>query len=284
MIKRLMKKIKFKVEIKLTRGYKSNIDDYQQYLIKHLIQQCDRKARKMREDIGLELNESNIKFYGCYSLKKEGIVQMRPIKEVLRVIDVKEEEKRYAWKKYRYKEDFIDLEARNTFCANKVMTSMIKCAHRYNHYGLRHAMINNNLVEANCPHCNQVKTWDHVIKCCKTKTLRREFIQELVIELVKVKPSDVSIDLIMSFIENILWYLENEEEEEYETNQSLIGMKELFRGYVMVVWEGTDLNSKKYRVLNKIVVKKCVEFYVKCWKYRNEIYYDEEKQKERVKK
>jgi len=188
---------------------------------------------------------------------------MRPRKEVLRVIDAKEEEKRYTRKKYGYKEDFIDLEARNTFCPNKVTTSMIKCAHRYNHYWLRHAMINNNLVEANCPRCNQVEMWDHVIKYCKTKVMRREFIRELVIELVKVKPSNVSIDLIMSFIEDILWYLENEEEEEYETNQSLIEMKELFRGYDVVVWKGTDLNSKKYRVLNKIVVKKCMEFYMK---------------------
>ena len=61
-------------------------------------------------------------------------------------------------------------------------------------------------------------------------------------------------------------------------------MRELFRGYVVVVQEGTNINSNKYRVLNKIVAKKCVEFYVKCWKKRNEIYYDKEKQKVRIKK
>ena len=61
-------------------------------------------------------------------------------------------------------------------------------------------------------------------------------------------------------------------------------MKELFRGYVVVVCEGTDINSDKYRVLNKIVAKKCMEFYVKCWKKRNEIYHNEEKQKVRIKK
>ena len=54
-------------------------------------------------------------------------------------------------------------------------------------------------------------------------------------------------------------------------------MRELFQGYIVVVWEGTDINIDKYRVLNKIVVKKCVEFYVKCWKYRNEAYHDTEK-------
>ena len=59
-------------------------------------------------------------------------------------------------------------------------------------------------------------------------------------------------------------------------------MKELFRGYVVVVQEGTDLNSRKYRTLNKIVAKKCIEFYMKCWKDRNEIYYDESKQRQRI--
>ena len=85
-------------------------------------------------------------------------------------------------------------------------------------------------------------------------------------------------------VEDILQYLENEEEEEYETNQYLIGMQELFRGYIVVVQDGTNLRSKKYSVLNKIVTKKCVEFYVQCWKHRNKIFHNEEKQKECVKK
>ena len=58
-------------------------------------------------------------------------------------------------------------------------------------------------------------------------------------------------------------------------------MEELFRGYVVAVWDGTDC-SRKYHVLNKIVAKMCVEFYMKCWKHRNKIYPDESKQKERI--
>ena len=48
---------------------------------------------------------------------------------------------------------------------------------------------------------------------------------------------------------------------------------------MVIVWEGADLNSKKYSVLNRIVVKKCMEFYVKCQKDRNEIFHDENKQR-----
>ena len=36
--------------------------------------------------------------------------------------------------------------------------------------------------------------------------------------------------------------------------------------------------------MNKIVVNKCVNFYVQCWKKRNETYHDEGKQRERIKK
>ena len=87
-------------------------------------------------------------------LKKDSIVQMRSMKEVFRIIDAKKEEIRHIKKKYRYKEESIDLEIKNAFCANKVTTSMIKYTNGFNHYGLKNAMINNNLIEANCLRCN----------------------------------------------------------------------------------------------------------------------------------
>ena len=63
-----------------------------------------------------------------------------------------------------------------------------------------------------------------MIKCQNTIELRREFIKEIVIELVRNKPKDVHIEEIMSFVEDILRYLENEEDEEYEMNQQYLGM------------------------------------------------------------
>ena len=75
---------------------------------------------------------------------------------------------------------------------------------------------------------------------------------------------------------------EDEEGEECETNQHFAGMQELFRGCVVVVWEGTELNSVKYRKLNKIAVRKYVEIHMKCWKDRNEVHYNEQQQRKRV--
>ena len=80
------------------------------------------------------------------------------IKEVLRIIDVREKEKEYVSLKYGYRKEFIDMEARNVFQTGKVTSSMIKCAHRFNHYGLGEAIINNNMVESMCPQCEKVET------------------------------------------------------------------------------------------------------------------------------
>ena len=47
-------------------------------------------------------------------------------------------------------------------------------------------------------------------------------------------------------------------------------------------WDGADFNCGECTYLNKILVKKVVLFYSKCWKHRNNAYHDEEKQRERL--
>ena len=39
---------------------------------------------------------------------------------------------------------------------------------------------------------------------------------------------------MMSFVEDMLRCLENEEDEEHEMNQQCVGMQELFRGHVVI--------------------------------------------------
>ena len=70
--------------------------------------------------------------------------------------------------------------------------------------------------------------------------------------------------------------------DKYETNQHLVGMRELFQGYVVKVWTGANFNQNKYNTLNKIVIKHCIIYYMKCWYDRNKFYYNEEFQKKRV--
>ena len=73
-----------------------------------------------------------------------------------------------------------------------------------------------------------------------------------------------------------------DEEVDYESYQESIGFKHLFRGIVMRDWKGENLQHRKYRELNKILVRKCVWFYKQCWDKRNEAYHDEEKQRNRI--
>ena len=91
--------------------------------------------------------------------------------------------------------------------------------------------------------------------CSKIKVLRAESIWDLVVELVKAKPRNANMDWIISFPKDILRCLENEENEECETNQSSIGMKELFQGCAVVAQEWINISSDKCRVLSPIIAK-----------------------------
>ena len=275
-IKYLLDKIKFEVRIMLVRG-KDNSDN----MLKWLIKECDAKSRTVRMKAMDFERVTNVKYYGTYSLMHEGIVASRSVQEVIRIIDSKDAEKKYAKKKLGYKHEFVDYEARNAFKVNEVTPSMIKCAYGFNHYGVREAMFNENMVDDRCPRCEAVETWDHIIKCDKTIAMRKKFMETLLIEMLKNR-DEVEVDEIMSICEDILRYLENDTEEEYETNQYHVGMDELFRGYAIIDWKEANIRCKKYAKLNKILVRNCVKHYNECWKDRNEHLHDEEKQKERL--
>ena len=62
MIKHLLSKIKFKVEIELMRGHEKGIIRYQNEPVKQLIQFYDKEAEEARENARLKTNETNIRF------------------------------------------------------------------------------------------------------------------------------------------------------------------------------------------------------------------------------
>ena len=66
------------------------------------------------------------------------------------------------------------------------------------------------------------------------------------------------------------------EEDEYETSQQYISMKELFRGFVVKDQEEVNFNCNKFRDLNKVFIVNEVLFYKECWVHRNEYYFNEE--------
>jgi hypothetical protein len=60
----------------------------------------------------------------------------------------------------------------------------------------------------------------------------KEFMNNCLKELsVTYKQNDVNMEAILSFVEDALKHIINEDEEEHETNQQYVGMQELFHGH-----------------------------------------------------
>ena len=117
-------------------------------------------------------------------------------------------------KKLSCRSEFSSIWARNMLKPRKVKTSMIKCAHRFNHHGLRYSIINDNMVDAHCPRCNSVETWDHIAKCKDIIDSRKKFTEELIIKLLRNKSENMDMSIIVDLAENNLRCLEKEEDEE----------------------------------------------------------------------
>ena len=141
--------------------------------------------------------------------------------------------KEHNKEKLGHKCDFVDHKARNVLAMKDVTPSVIKCMRRFNHYGLRDALINNNMVEEICSRCNNIETWDYVVKYPHTLEIREKFIETLLAKLLKKKLENVDANLIMAYCEDILRHLEEDIDDECETTQHCMGMKETFRGHIV---------------------------------------------------
>ena len=73
-----------------------------------------------------------------------------------------------------------------------------------------------------------------------------------------------------------------EDLDDFETNQQVIGMKYLFRGFSIKAWKRTNVDENKHTTCNRIVNQHCMNYYYKCWKDRNEKLHDKELQKKRL--
>ena len=64
--------------------------------------------------------------------------------------------------------------------------------------------------------------------------------------------------------DNVETIIEDNNEEDFETYQYYTGMKKLFCRHVVANWLGVIFKHIRYKKLNKVLVKRCVEFYNKC--------------------
>ena len=72
-----------------------------------------------------------------------------------------------------------------------------------------------------------------------------ECVKDFTISLINCKNRKVDAEENLSLVEDTLSYLEDEKNEERETNQCIIEMKELFRGHSAKAWKGVDFSTIK---------------------------------------
>ena len=77
---------------------------------------------------------------------------------MIRAIDAENSEENYAKVKFGHKTELIDEKSRRKFKLNKIITSMIKCTHRYDHHGEREVMINEVINNQDCPRCDKIES------------------------------------------------------------------------------------------------------------------------------
>ena len=89
------------------------------------------------------------------------------------------------------------------------------------------------------------------MRCGRSKELRKEFLQELIINLIKHKSEQISINDIFDMREDMLMHLKGGEEDEYETNQAIVGMQNLFRGFIIKALKGSNFSVNSYHKLTR---------------------------------
>ena len=75
-------------------------------------------------------------------------------------------------------------------------------------------------------------------------------------------------------------YLNKEPTKELLTTQGLVGYKYMFHGWVMKnLLNVQEHQTNVMKKINKIIIKKSMNFYSSAWKHRNDMFHDETKYK-----
>ena len=122
--------------------------------------------------------------------------------------DAQKQEHEYLQTKFPDKIHFIDKEARHVFHQGSSL-SLLKCAYGLNHYAMREALINQDVYNCYCPRCDQLETWEHVIKCSKAINLKNAYINELRKKLKSQDKNNLEGGKIARILTDIYNYIYN---------------------------------------------------------------------------
>ena len=74
-----------------------------------------------------------------------------------------------------------------------------------------------------------------MVKYKESILIRREFVKKLLKDLSQNCPQNIEQEEILVLVEDILRYLEDKDSNDYKTNQGILGIRNLFRGYIVKV-------------------------------------------------
>jgi len=237
----------------------------------YLMRKCDQLSKKKCKDLRDGSITSNPLPLGIGTITRKERIVDKAMQVMIREQDAIVHEKQAAKDAIGEYWKWVDREARNSFSGG-VGEGTIKCVWGYNHHGVRNAMINKNLCSNRCPRCENVEDWEHVITCPAIDHLQCEYIKEIKEKGNKIIHSDDDKQLFKLIIEDVTQYLARNESWTYNTTQHIIGMKNMFKGWIVKGWDNPEKEQSPEMIkVNKMLVKASVSYYSKSWVHRNEM-------------
>ena len=281
-IRRELKASSIEIEIKYSNDRPKPNTEFYQDPSAHLMRKCDQQSKQKYRSLCQGRITSTPLPIGIGTIQYKDKIIDKSIQVLIREHDAIVHEKQAAKDVIGEHWKWIDREARNSFSSG-VGAGTIKCVWGYNHHGIRNAMINRNLVSSKCPRCNNVEDWEHVITCPAIDQLQKEYLKEIKEKGDKIIHTHEDKELFKLILNDVTQYLAMNTEWNYVTTQHIIGMKNMFKGWIVKGWDDPRKEqSSDMRKVNIMLVKASVSYYSKSWVHRNEMLHNPEKYKEYV--
>ena len=122
----------------------------------------------------------------------------------------------------------------------KLIVLDMKCYHGCNHYGKREKPINAGASSEEFPRCSEIEAQNHAVQHINTVSMRAEFILDLCEDLKRVKVLGLVDEELITLIEDMKKFVK-ESLEDFKTNQQVIRMNHLLRGFSTKAWKKQNL-------------------------------------------
>jgi len=117
----------------------------------------DSKSKQIREVQRFNPIPHNLIHFVYYSITCNDLPMERGVKDLIWLNDSIMHETEYAMRLFSETVHLLDLNARNCFYKG-VLSLIIKCISKFNIYGTKDEIINQNIVNSLCPRYNEIES------------------------------------------------------------------------------------------------------------------------------